>query len=127
MFIMPQTTMMLPATNTSTTSVTTAGEQVIASGWWTFRSQFQFHFYGQSALMLCGWGAKADMAYCVCETRAQLLQKKGVMPKFVFGIDVNSRMQKFSSCTYVNAWCNFVTDRQTDRRVCVCVFMPSLA
>ena len=50
-------------------------------------------------------------------TRAQLSQRKGVMPNVVwyadiFGpIEVYNRMQKLSSCASVNAWCNFVTDR----------------
>jgi len=58
-------------------------------------------------------------------TGTQLSHRKGVMPNAlwctdIFGLEVCNCVQKLSSYASVNAWCNYVTDRQvpSDRRSC---------
>jgi len=48
--------------------------------------------------------------------RAQLSQRKGVMPNVlcstdIYGVEVYNRMQELLSCASVNPCCSFVADR----------------
>jgi len=57
-----------------------------------------------------------DYKLNIYSKRAQLSQRKGVMPSAlwytdIFGLEVYNHVQKLSSYASVNARCNFITDR----------------